>query len=101
MIGVLLIAFFGIVLASLPVQRALFYALRERYPEVYAHLGSPSMFHPATDGYASIALWRFLILREHRGLRDSSISRLADMLLALSALAFTILLAVFFWRLLP
>src|SRR5687767_8742281 len=98
MLGVLLIAFLGIVLASLPIQRALFRALRERHPEIYARLGSPSMFHPATGGYVGFAFWRFLARREHRVLRDPSVSLMADTLLVLSASVIAIILVVFFGR---
>ena len=98
MIPLLVVAFFGLVLLALPLKARLFRALRLRHAQLHQRLGSPAVFRPATDQYATPRMWRFFVLREHRALRDPDVSRLADALRAVVSLAAVILLFVFVWR---
>ena len=97
-IPALAVIFLGLVLLALPLQARLFRTLRERHTRLHGELGSPEMFRPSSAGYATPRMWRFLLLREHRGLGDRQLSCLADTLLAVVSSAVAILLLAFLGR---
>ncbi len=74
----------AMILAWFVLLWSLFRRLEKRHPAEYARLGRPTLLL-RYGRHSRLAIFRFLVLRQHRRLRDAELSRLADLMLAFLA----------------
>lgn len=81
MSAVLKFVLLAMILAWFVLLWSLLRRLRKQHPAEYQRLGRPGLF-TRYGQQARLAIFRFLVLRQHRRLRDAELSRLADLMLA-------------------
>ena len=72
----------GMVLVWFVLLKLLVNRLEQAHPQKYAAMGRPSLFWRNSPS-ASLAVLNFLIVREHRALNDSYLSKLSNLMLIL------------------
>ena len=88
-------ALFGMVLVWFVLIRLLCKRLEQAHPAKYEAMGRPSLFlrNNIASGTATL---KFLVMREHRGLGDPYLSKLADAMLAFFAVYLLLFFSLFF-----
>lgn len=71
----------AMILAWFVLLWSLLRRLEKHHPAEYERLGRPTLFR-RYGRYSRLAIFRFLVLRQHRRQRDAELSRLADLMLA-------------------
>lgn len=85
---------FGMVLVWFVLVKLLFRRLETSHPEKYEAMGKPSLFLRNSPAGA-FAMLKFLVAREHKGLNDSYLSKLSDVMLTFFVI-YTILFSILF-----
>ena len=96
LVGLLFALLFAVVLISLPFQAALFRHLEKYWPAGFIASGRPRFRQANGQRFASPALYKFLIYRQHRSLGDKKLSSLSDINLAFLVVAGLLFTVLFF-----
>jgi hypothetical protein len=94
--GPVFLALLGMVIVWFVLIKLLFNRLEVAHPQKYEAMGRPSLFLRNNIG-SGWAIFKFLVMREHRTLNDRYLSRLSDAMLVFFAIYLLMFFGIFYF----